>query len=65
MEIQGKIIAVLPLQSGVGANSGKSWKKQEYVLETLDAQYPRKICFNLWGDNVDTFAIQMVTRGGR
>ncbi len=58
MEIQGKIIEVLPLQSGIGKASGKEWKKQDYVLETLD-QYPRKICFNLWSDNIDKFAIQM------
>ncbi len=58
MEIQGKIIEILPLQSGVGKASGKEWKKQDYVLETLD-QYPRKICFNLWSDNIDKFAIQM------
>lgn len=52
MEIQGKIIQVLPLQSGIGKASGKEWKKQEYVLETID-QFPKKICFNLWGDAID------------
>lgn len=59
MEIQGKIVQVLALQSGIGKASGKEWKKQEYILETLDSQYPRKICFNLWGDNVDKFALQV------
>lgn len=59
MEIQGRIIQVLPLQSGVSKASGKDWKKQEYILETFDAQYPRKICFNLWGDNVDRVALQV------
>lgn len=58
MEIQGKIVHVLPLQSGVGKASGKEWKKQDYVLETLDLQYPKKVCFNLWGDNIDKFALQ-------
>lgn len=58
MEIQGRIIHVLPLQSGTGVASGKAWKKQDYVLETLDA-YPKKVCFNLWGDNVDRFALQV------
>ena len=55
MEFSGKIIAVLPLQSGQGRNG--EWKKQEYVIETHD-QYPKKMCFNLWGDKVDQFAIQ-------
>ena len=53
MEIQGKIVQILPLQSGVGKASGKEWKKQEFVLETLESQFPRKICFNLWGDLID------------
>lgn len=52
MEIQGTIVQVLPLQSGVGKGSGKEWKKQEYVIETNE-QYPKKICFAMWGDNVD------------
>ena len=30
MEIKGKIIHVLPLQSGI-SKAGNSWKKQEYV----------------------------------
>lgn len=59
MEIQGKIVQVLPLQSGVGQASGKEWKKQEYILETLDMQYPKKVCFNLWGDNIAKFALQV------
>lgn len=58
MEIQGKIIHVLPLQSGVGKASGKEWKKQEFVLETLDGQYPRKICFSMWGDLIDRAQLQ-------
>lgn len=59
MEIQGKIVQILELQSGIGKASQKEWKKQEYILETLDSQYPRKICFNLWGDNIDRIALQV------
>ncbi|WP_085536982.1 DUF3127 domain-containing protein [Massilibacteroides vaginae] len=47
MEITGKIIAVLPEQGGTSKN-GNEWKKQEYVLETYD-QYPKKVCFQLFG----------------
>lgn len=57
MEITGKIIQVLDLQSGVGRN-GTEWKKQDYVLETND-QYPKKICFNIWGDKIDQIALQV------
>jgi hypothetical protein len=50
MEIQGKIIQLLPEQSGAGKNG--QWRKREYVLETQD-QYPKKVCFNMWGDKID------------
>lgn len=59
MEIQGKIVQILPEASGVGQASGKAWRKQEYILETLDGQYPRKICFNLWGDAIDRAKLQV------
>ncbi len=48
MEVVGKIIQVLPEQSGVGKN-GNPWKVQPYVLETLD-QYPRKVHFEVFGE---------------
>ena len=50
MEIQGKITQLLPEQKGEGRNG--TWRKKEYVIETQD-QYPKKICFNLWGDKID------------
>ena len=57
MELTGRIIAVLPLQTGQGRNG--EWKKQEYVLEyNSESQFPRKVCFNLWGEKIDQFAIQ-------
>ena len=57
MELNGRIIAVLPLQTGQGRNG--EWKKQEYVLEyNSDSQYPKRMCFNLWGEKVDQFKIQ-------
>lgn len=52
IQIQGQLIQVLPLNSGVGKASGKEWKKQDYVLETMD-QYPRKVHFSVWGDRID------------
>ncbi len=56
MEISGKIIQVLPLQSGEGKNG--TWKKQEFVLET-NSQYPKKVCISMWGDKIDDGAIKM------
>jgi hypothetical protein len=57
MEISGKIIAVLPEQGGM-SKSGNEWKKQEYVLETQE-QYPRKVCFQIFGaDKITQAAIR-------
>ncbi len=47
MELNGKIIKVLPLQSGESAR-GK-WQKQEIVIE-VDGKFPKKVCVSLWGD---------------
>jgi len=54
--ISGKVIAVLPLQSGAKSNGGE-WRKQDYVIETHD-QYPKKCCFTLWNEKIDQFGIQ-------
>ena len=55
MEINGKIIELLPEKSGQSANG--PWRKQEYILET-SSQYPKKVCFMAWGDKIDQFAIK-------
>ena len=55
MNIEGKIIEVLDEQSGEGANG--SWRKQEYILET-QGDYPKKICFTVWGEKIDEFEIK-------
>lgn len=52
MEITGTIIQVLPRQEGI-SKAGNQWKKQEYILENTDGQYPRKVCFTCFGDNAD------------
>lgn len=51
LEINGKLIQKLELQSGM-SKSGSNWQKQEFIIET-DEQYPKKICANLWGDKID------------
>ena len=57
MEIQGTIIQVLPLETGV-SKSGNSWQKKNFVIET-GGQYPKKVCINLFGDNVVKFPLQV------
>lgn len=51
MQIQGTIIAILPMQQGTKRNN-ETWFKQEYILE-VPGQYPKKVCFSLWGNKID------------
>ena len=56
MDLQGKVIAVLPAREGTSARG--PWKSQEYVIETHD-QYPKKMVFNVFGaDRIEQFAIK-------
>lgn len=54
MELTGKIVQLLPEQSGQGKNG--TWRKQEFIIETND-QYPKKVCVSVWGDKIDQFPI--------
>ena len=57
MNVFGKIIEVLPLQTGMGRNG--EWRKQSQVIEyNSNSQYPKKMMFTLWGDKIETFNIQ-------
>ena len=59
MELTGRIIAVMPAQSGVSARTGNSWMSQDYVIE-VPGQYPRKCLFRIFGeDRIKQFNIQM------
>jgi len=50
-EINGKINVIVDKVSGQSKNGGE-WVKQEFVIET-DGQYPKKVCFSLWGDKIN------------
>ena len=52
MEIIGKVVAVLELQSGT-SKKGSEWKKRDFVIETLDEKFPKKVCFTLVGERAD------------
>ena len=57
LTISGRIALILPLQQGT-SKAGNPWKKQGYILET-GGQYPKKVCFSLFGDKVDQFPLQV------
>jgi len=52
MEIKGKINRILQPVSGL-SKTGNEWKKQEFVIDTSDEQYPKQICFTLFNDKVN------------
>ena len=56
MELQGKIIVVLPERSGV-SQRGNQWRSISYVLETQE-QYPKKLAFDVTNDKIDQLNIQ-------
>jgi hypothetical protein len=55
LELTGKITQVLPEKSGTSARG--PWRKQEYVIE-IPGEYPKQVCFMIWGDKIDQFGIQ-------
>ena len=57
MDIKGKIIQKLDPQGGF-SKAGNQWKKQEYVLETLDS-YPKKVKFDFFGDRADQYPLEV------
>ena len=57
MEIQGKIIVVLPERSGV-SQRGNQWRSISYVLETQE-QYPKKLAFDVTNEKIDQLNIQL------
>ena len=59
MEITGKIIAVLPANSGTSARTGNPWMSQTYVIET-QGQYPKKLAFDVFGaDRITQFNLHV------
>ena len=56
MDLQGKVIDVLPAREGTSARG--PWKSQQYVIETHD-QYPKKMVLDVFGaDRIEQFAIK-------
>lgn len=51
LELTGKIIKLMNPVNGEGKNG--PWKKQEFVIEFNEGQYPRKVCLSAWGDKIE------------
>lgn len=58
MELTGKIIAVMPANSGTSQRTGQTWMSQQYVLE-VPGMYPKRMVFEVFGeDRIRSFNIQ-------
>ena len=58
MELTGKIIAQMDARKGVSARG--EWMAQDFVLETFDNNFPRKMVFTVFGaDRLQRFNIQL------
>ncbi len=57
--MQGVIVAVLQPQQGVSQRTQQPWVSQEYVLCHEQGQYPRNVCFRVFGqDKIQQMAIR-------
>ncbi|MHB8871874.1 MAG: DUF3127 domain-containing protein [Candidatus Doudnabacteria bacterium] len=52
LELTGLVIEKLKLEEGI-SKAGKPWTKQEFIIETEETQYPKKVAFSLMGDKTD------------
>jgi hypothetical protein len=51
MEITGKIYKKMPEQTGTGKNG--QWVKQDFIIDNMEGQFPKKVCITVWGDKVE------------
>lgn len=56
MEITGKVVKILPEQSG--QTSRGEWRKQEFILE-VPGNYPKSVCISMWGNNIESFGLSI------
>lgn len=49
LELEGKIVRKLSIQSGTSARG--PWSKQEFVFEYQEGNFPTQVCMNVWGED--------------
>lgn len=59
MEFIGKVIWIGEKRQGV-SGKGTAWSSQDYALQEAAEQYPKTVCFNVFGDErIKEFNIRM------
>lgn len=59
MEFEGTVILELPMAEGIGKNTGRPWKKREWVVETGGGMYPRKVKIQAFNDRADALQFEV------
>lgn len=58
--MSGVITQILPAQQGTSQRTGQPWVSQEYILCHEQGQYPRFVCFRVFGqDKIQQMNIQL------
>lgn len=58
--MSGVITQILPAQQGTSQRTGQPWVSQEYLLCHEQGQYPRYVCFRVFGqDKIQQMNIQL------
>ena len=64
MELEGKIVKVMPAQSGVSKRTGTSWMSQDYVMEYFwfpNQTKPSMVAMRVFGeDRIRNFNLQVM-----
>lgn len=50
LELTGTLSQLMNEVTGTG-RTGNPWVKQEFVIEFMDGQYPKKVCLSVWGQD--------------
>ena len=58
LQLQGVITVALGERSGV-SKAGKAWAIASYVLEYENGQYPAHCCFDVFGDRIQEYSLQV------
>ena len=48
LELIGKLVKTMPEVTGQSQKG--PWSKQDFILETTDGQFAKKVCLTAWGD---------------
>jgi hypothetical protein len=52
MEVNGVVLEILDLETGVSKKTGNEWSKQVFVVETND-KFPKKVAITAFGKAMD------------